>query len=343
MTISRPTAALTLSGSASSIGGPAGLGGALDLAQAGVGRLTIDLSVDEAHDRAEFWLWHDSALIDAQPGDTVAIALDADDDPHDVTTVEVHGVDRTQWGAILTGFAPSRRLSDTYVGRAYVEQTLADVVNDLLGEGEVDGGDVDAVLNLPTLHIDPRRSVWGNLHRLANLTGHQITSMPDGAVSFSPIPGATGTGGLGGLAGAASGAASSLLGVGGSGELREGAELITFTDGARPAVTGIDAVTPASSAAAFILSAEPDSGSGAPVVVHPALRTRDAADMATSAASAMRSRATRRARVQVTGRPDLRAGGTVTARSEKFRILKVRHVIAPDTGFVSELTLEADQ
>jgi hypothetical protein len=343
MSIGRPRAALSLSGAASPAGlSPAGLGGALDMAQAAVGRLTADLSVDEAHDRAELWLWHGSLLADASPGDVLTIGLTADGDPTDVATVEVYSVDRTHWGAILTGFAPSRRLSECHVGKSYVDQSLADVVADLISQGEVDRGEIDAALHLPSLHIDPRRSVWGNLHQLANRLGFQMSTGADGSLSFTPIPGATGAAGLGGLAGAAAGAAGTLLGAGGNGELREGAELIWFRAGPRPESPTAASVTPAGSSADFILAAEPDDGTD---TVHVAfvLRTRDAADQATAAAQARARRATRRSRVRVPGRPDLRPGGTVTARGEPYRILSVRHVLAEGEGFTTELFLEGDQ
>jgi len=63
VTLTRPDAALLLEG-----GGPSLGGGALTAAQAGLRRIVVDLSVDEAHDRVELWAWHGSALADAATG-----------------------------------------------------------------------------------------------------------------------------------------------------------------------------------------------------------------------------------------------------------------------------------
>src|SRR5207244_749084 len=142
-----------------------------------------------------------------------------------------------------------------------------------------DAGDVDATLQLPALHVDPRRSVWGTLHELARRTGHQITSTAAGAVSFGPAPGVPATSGVGGLA--AVGAAAVALGPPSSGgELREGAELVAFRAGTRTPLAAVASVSPAGPASWYLLAAEPDSGSGDPVVVDPLLRTREAADAA---------------------------------------------------------------
>jgi hypothetical protein len=201
----------------------------------------------------------------------------------------------------------------------------------LLDEGGVDAGDIDAPLSLPAVSIDPRRSVWGNLHVLARRTGHQITSAPDGAVSFGPAGGAPGLG---------LGAVGSAAGLG-SGELREGAELLRFRTGPRQSPAALESVSPAGSSQWFLLLAEPESGSAPPVLVHPLLRTRELADAATQAAADAASRRSRLARVRVPGRPDLRAGGQVDARGEHHRIVRVRHLLDADAGFVSDLTLEA--
>jgi hypothetical protein len=334
MTLPRPTAALRLQG-----GGVPGLGGPLSPAEAAVRRLRVDLSVDEAHDRVELWLWRGSALAGAEPGATLSVGLGDGDAVEDVLTVDVAGVDAAPWGAVLTGFAPSRRLSAAHVGRAYVDQSLADVVRDLLGEAEVAAGQVDATIRLPVLHLDPRRSVWGHLHGLADRSGHQVTSAADGAVSFTQLPGAGG--GPGGVAPPAAG----VGGLTPSAELREGAELLAFRAGRRPQSPAAAVVTPSAGTGArwHLLAAEPDSGSGPPVLVDPVLRTREAADAAGAAAIAAAGRRTRVAGVTVPGRPSLRAGVTVTARAEQYRVLRARHLLDAEAGYVCELTLEGDR
>ncbi|HET6987695.1 MAG TPA: hypothetical protein VFI00_13815 [Kribbella sp.] len=318
-------ASLGLSG-----GAAAPPGGALGLAEAAVRRLRVELSVDEAHDRVELVLWAGSKLAGAAPGDVLSVALgNGQGDPEDIMRAEVNGVDAIAGGSVLTAFSASRRLSLTHSGRSWRQTTLAQVVRDLLGDGEVDAGDVDATLSLPALHVDPHRSIWSALHDLARRTGHQITSTADGKVSFTPAAGAGAVGGLAAVGGL------------GSGELREGAELLTFRAGPRQARTALTRVSPAGAQYWYLLEAAPDSGSEVEVV-DPALRTREAANAGTDAFAADASRATRRARMRVTGRPGLRAGTTIQARGESYRVLRVRHAVDPATGYLCDVLLEGD-
>lgn len=331
MALSRPTASLQLDGASP-------FGRTLDAAQAAVVRLTVGLSVDEAHDWVELVLWRDSLLADASPGAELVVGLGEAGATEDVLAVEVAGCDATAWGVVLTGYAPSRRLSSKFVGRAYVDSSVADVVSDLLGEAGVDEGTVDSGLSLPAFHADPRRSTWATLHELARLAGCQITSDADGALSFTPLPGA---GGSGGLAGAMASAAAAI-GLGGTDELREGAELLSFRIGPRQPVEAVGAQSPVALPAGLLL-AEPDSGSGAPVDVLRVARTPELADAVTSARGAAARRRTRTGRVSVPGRPGLRAGQVVTVRGADFRLLDVRHVLDNVTGYRCDLLLEGDQ
>ena len=333
MSLSKPAATFALTGSS-----PSRPGGPLDLAQAGVRRCTVELSVDESHDWVELVLWHRSALADAAPDASLRIGIGDQDGVEDVITVEVFSVEAGSQWATLTGFAPSRRLSSTYVGRAYSAQSLAAIVTDLLGEGNVDAGEIAATLTLPALHVDPQRSVWGHLHVLGRRFGHQVTSTAAGAVSFGPAPGVSSARGLGAIA---SGLPVAL--PFGSTDLREGAEFLSFSAGSRSTDTAVEAVSPASSSAWYLLAAEPDSGSGAPVDVDPKLRTRDAADTATQGAKAAASRRSERLRARVPGRASLRAGAVVSARGESRRVLRVRHIVDANTGYVCDLVMEGAQ
>lgn len=322
MSLARPAAVLTLTG------GPPGVpAGPVGSAQAGALRITVELTVDESHDRVELLLGPGSPLADAEPGTVLTVALGDRDATEDVAAVEVAGVDATHWGTVLAGYAPSHRLSDVFVGRSYVAQTVADVVADLLSAGGVDAADVDGAGTLPALHVDPRRCVWGHLHALARRTGHQITSGATGAVSFTPAPGASGAAGAVGAAADA-------------GELRAGAEVVTFRAGTRAPRTPLASVHPAGPARWYLLAAAPDPGSGDPVLVDPALRTRELADAASAGAAAAASRAGRAARMRVPGRPGLRAGAVVRARGADHRVLRVRHVVDGTRGFVTDLLLE---
>jgi phage protein D len=337
MTLARPDARLALAS-----------GTPLGLAEAGAARVQVDLSLGEGHDAVLVRLWPGSKLSAARAGDPFTVALGTgDDDPEQVLAAEVVGVDVLPGATLLSALAPTHRLGRSYVGRSWRATTLGQVVRDLLDEGGVDAGTVDASLVLPALHVDPHRSVWSALHDLARRTGHQVTTTPDGAVSFSPAPGAAGAGGgLGGLAGAAAAAASSLLGLGGT-SLREGADLVTASRGTRLAAAATGPLgpraTPAGTAAWYQLEAEPDDGSTV-TVLDPALRTREAADAATSAAAGAAVRRGTVADLHVTGRPGLRpsqrvdveAGGGTTS----YRLLSVRHTL-DGTGYTCRLRAEA--
>jgi hypothetical protein len=333
MTIGRPSATLLLTG-----GGAPRVGGALTMAQAAAARVRVDLSVDEVHDRIEVLLWRESLLAGAEPGATLAVALgdgDDDSDVQDVLTAEVAGVDVQPGAAVLTAFAPSRRLSATFVGRGYVDTPVADVVADLLSEAGVEAGDLDAPTRLPAFHADPRRSAWSVVHSLARRTGRQVTSTPEGAVSFGPVPGGAG----GGLGGALASAAAALLG--GGDDLREGAELLAFRSGPRAAPAAPPVVTPSGGSGQrwHLWSAEPDDGTTV-TVVDPALRSREAADGHADALAAAAARSALRARATVPGRASLRAGATASLRGEQVRILHARHVVDATHGHRCELRCE---
>jgi len=294
------------------------------------------------------YLWPGSKLAGAAPGDGFTVALGTGDgDPEQVLAAAVECVDLLPGGTVLTALAPTAALGRTYVGRSWRETTLGQVVHDLLDEGGVDAGTIDADLTLPALHVDPHRSVWSALHDLARRTGHEITTTSDGAVSFSPAPGATSGGGLGGLAGAVASAASSLLGLG-STSLREGAELLAAartTRTAPPAAGPAGArVNPASTASWAIPQAAPDDGSGV-VVLDPALRTREAADAATNAFAKAAARRGTTARLRIPGRPGLRPGGSVDVEAgdatTTYRLLAVRHTLDAAAGYLCAIVAEA--
>jgi hypothetical protein len=152
------------------------------------------------------------------------------------------------------------------------------------------------------------------------------------------------------VAGAAAGAAggpAGALGLGGGSGLREGAELIGASVGRhRPGTAaGPDGprVSPAGAKAFYLLEAEPDDGSTV-TVIDPALRTREAADAASSAAAGRASRAAAQVRVRIPGRPDLRPGTevavTASGSTTSYRIHAVRHLM-DDAGFTCDVRLGA--
>lgn len=347
MTLSRPTGTVR-TGAGGALPGVLATG-ALDLPQAGVSWLRVDLSVDTAHDRIELGLYPASKLAGTPAGETITVALGEAGDDSDVLTGRVAGLHADPAAPVLVAFAPSRALSWHRVGRAYLRQTVADVVGDLLGDAGVDAGDIDAPQSLAAYHVDARRPVWGHLHALARLVGAQVTSRADGAVSFGPAPGATPAGGLGAVAAAAgaaaAGAVAGALGLGGGG-LRSGANVLALQGGALRAepvpVVPVSRLGAASGLGAdrwYHLVAAPDSGSDV-AEVDPAVRDADLAEVATVARADAARRGQRRARLVVLGDPTLRAGAEVTVDDTPWRALRVRHLLSRDAGYRCELDLE---
>lgn len=347
MSLMRPVATLAVDGVGGGLGaGPATLaGGALDLREAGVITLDVRLDTGTGHDRFEALVSHLSPIAETEPGTTVQVALAAHGDPVDVLGVEILGVDDRPDGIHLTGFAPSHRLSGIWLSRTFVRQSVADVVNDLLSEGDVEAGTIDGGLALEQYHVDGRRSAWETVHQLAQLVGAEVTSDDDGALSFRPAPGAD-SGGLGGaLAGAASSVASAL-GVAGNGGLRRGANLLAWESGARRAEpTATIAVAPLGAAStvgttgAHHLLKQPEAG-GAQEFVAPAIRTADGASTASTARRACAARRRRGGRFATPGDPTQRPGDDIDVDGDTWHVVAVHHRIDALNGFVTESIVE---
>jgi hypothetical protein len=344
MTLSRPTGTVR-----TGVGGGLDAGvlatGPLDLPQAGVSWLRVDLSVDAAHDRIELGLHPASRLAGTPAGETITVALGDSGEDTDVLTGQVAGLFADAAEPVLVAYAPSLVLATHRVGRAYLRMTVAEVVRDLLDDAGVDAGDLDAPQLLAAHHIDPRRPVWGHLHALARLVGAQVTSNADGAVAFGPAPGASPSGGLGGLAGAA-GAVAGALGVGGRGGLRSGATVLALRGG--PTRAEAAAVVPVARLGAasglgpnrwYHLVAAPDSGTDLADVA-PAVRDADLADAATAARADAARREQRSARLVVRGDTSLRAGAELDVDDTPWRVLRVRHLLSRSAGYRCELALE---
>jgi hypothetical protein len=322
--------------------------GDLDLPQAGVHRLVVDLGTGPGHDRVDLFLSHLSPLAATEPATELRVALANAGDPVDVLAADVLRVDQTPTGVHVVALAPSHRLSDLRIARTYVQQTVADVVEDLLAEAEVAAGSVDAGQSLAQYHLDGRRSAWDSIHALARLFGAEITSGADGSLSFVPAPGASAggaLGGLGGLAGAAAGVAGDLLGLGGGG-LRRGANLLGWATGPRraealpvPGVAPLGAASSLGASRGHHVLKEPDDGSSATLVIA-SLRDTDGADGAAQALTARATRTRTGGRLVVVGDPTLRAGTDVDVDDETWHVRRVQHCMDAVSGYVCELTVE---
>jgi hypothetical protein len=319
VTIGRPTATVTVDGDARSI------------PEAGLAALRVELGLGPAHDRAVLAVWGQSDFAGTAPGATVAIALGFGDDQTDVFTGAVEAVDAVPGGVLIEALSATVELSRVRVAQAYVQQTVADIVNDLVDKGGGTAGSVDGSSTLSAYHVDERRPVWDHLVALARLTSSELAGDADGAVVFrAPRTGATDR------------------------TLRHGAELLAWRIGARRAAPDPIPVLPYGAASEagtegwhlVLRTPDGDSPSG-PSLVHAAVRDRDLATALDDGRRAARDRGTSGGEVVITGDAGLRPGDLVTLSDlptgdpPDLRVLAVSHVIDGTRGFVTILRTEA--
>jgi hypothetical protein len=341
VSIRAPVAAITIDGTE------------LTLAQAGLSALVVDVGLGPAHDRARLALGWASPVADIAPGASVEVALGYEDAPETVLTGDVDEVSRRAWGVVVDALARPARLTKARVGRSYVEMPAGDVVRDLIGEAEVDAGQLDAGPTLGAFHVDERAHVWAHLHRLSRIAFSELSTAADGSLNFRLSPGAAaGLGGLaGGVAGAVTSAASSLLGIGGG--RRFGAEIHEM------AITTAGTLTPEATVVPFGAASELGPGSwhvlvkdpaGAPsggsVIIPASLRDRAASAQLELSLRAAAERAATVAWVTVTGDPTIRAGDTVQLTElprggdTSVRVTRLEHRFSRTSGFVTRIEAE---
>ena len=175
MSIQRPDAELTIDGRA------------LSAAEAALESLRIDLSLGGSHDRFQCRLGLLSPFLDVEPGAEAEVKLGYGDDLEPVLAGTVSAVERAPWGLLVEGLAATAALSTTRVGRSYVGQSAADVVNDLVSSAGGTPGEVSASATLAAYHVDERRSAWTHVRELARLTGSELSAGGDGSLNFRPV------------------------------------------------------------------------------------------------------------------------------------------------------------
>jgi hypothetical protein len=227
----------------------------------------------------------------------------------------------------ITGLAATVALSRSRTSQTYVDQSVADIVQDLASEVEID--EVQGDLNLPVYAVDDRRPVWAHLRDLARLTDAELGSNPAGALRFVSIR---------------TGSADTTL--------RAGADIIAWlaTAAAAPAAPSVGAYGAASEAGAdqwhWLLSSPSAQGSGPWLRIPAAVRTSDAADTVAQGFAARAARSGMLGRLAVVGRPELRPGDLVDLADlpgpdpGTLRITAVSHILDPESGFLTALTVE---
>jgi phage protein D len=320
MSIRRPVIELTAGGAA--LSGP----------EAAAVRVQCDLKVGSAMDYALIACTPQTPLVDVSVGDDFTIGLGYEDDqPATVLSGKVSAIDYNPRMVAIEVEAATCALARYYHAGSYVQQTIGDIVSDLVAQAGLTAGTIEASQSLAAYHVDERRAVWSHIVDLSNIADLSLTTSAEGALEMREPK---------------SGPVTSTL--------RYGAELLLWQAG--PRLTEEIALQAApygagseeGSAKWHILLKDPTGGSpDAPTIVLPAARDRETADAFSQARQSRKARRGLYGRAIVTGIPTLRAGDVVemvdlpTGGDLTFRCRSVCHEIAPDVGFATHLQLEA--
>jgi hypothetical protein len=192
------------------------------------------------------------------------------------------------WIDALEATAP---LLDTFRTQTYSGQSVDAIVRDLAAD--VDIADVQGDMDLAQYSVDGRRNVWGHLRDLARLAGCDLRAAPDGGLLFSPPGG------------------------GETFALYHGIDLLSWERG--EAIAAVPATVRAHGAASAAgarrwhwLNADVAEAESAPHVTPGAVATTDAAEAASGARAAAADNMARLSQAVIWGRPEIRAGDTVT-------------------------------
>ncbi len=330
MSLSRPTASITLDGQS------------LTSAEAGLISVRLDLGFN-SHDRVQLDLWQQSKLAGAGPGSELSVGLSTEaagggglldsvpglpggggDDT--LFTGTVQSVSSSADKLSITGISTSALLSNTRRSATWSDQSVADIVEDLAGDLD---NEIEADLDLQNYSVDNGRSVWSYLYELAQLAGAELSCSATGGVRFIIATKET-----------------AII------DLRYGADLIDWRLSHNQAMTPVGAAEHAAASSAgnekwHWLAHDPVGSGGDAVVVPAAFRTREAAEAYTTAASARSQRATLRGDVWVVGRSELRPGSMVELKdlpsgsSGPLRVRAVTHQLDGVNGFITALSVEA--
>jgi phage protein D len=313
MPLSHPNAIITASGRS------------LTAAEAAVLRIEASLGVLGGHDGAILTVWRGSKLADLAQGDPVELALGEVDDEVDVTAGTVAAISARGSVLEIEILAGTAALSQTYVSKTYLGQSVADVVRDLAAGVDID--EVDASADLSAYAIDDRRPVWSHLCDLAGLVDADLGASDAGALRFVPV----------------STAMPIRLGAQG--------DVLAWSVGARTAAptTAIAAYGAASESGAdqwhWLRRAPSASGDGALRVVH-GFHTRELADQLARALSARRDRRAIGGTAVLVGRPDLRPGNAIQVSDAPggdlgaLRVVRIDHVLDATRGFTTTVAVE---
>lgn len=297
----------------------------LTAAEAAVLRVEASLGVLGSHDGMTITVWRGSKLADLTQGDPVELALGERDDEVDVTAGKVAAISARGSLLEIEVLAGTAALSQTFLSKTYLNQSVADVVRDLASAVDIDT--VDASANLSAYAIDDRRPAWGHLCDLASLVDADLGASDAGALRFVPVSAATPV------------------------RLTAGGDVLAWSVGARPApaTSSIAAYGAASESGAdqwhWLRRSPSPSGSGALRIVH-GFHTRELADQLATALSARSDRRALGGTAVLVGRADLRPGDSIQVDDAPggdpgaLRVVRVDHVLDATRGFTTTVAVE---
>ncbi len=304
-------------------------GRTLTSAEAAVAALRIELSICGAHDAAELTLWRGSRLEGVSPGDDLSVALGEAGSETGVWTGRVLEVEGGPDGLMVSGLALSEELSRTYRSQAYLQQGVADIVNDLASEVEIDTVECD--MRLESYCVDTRLSIWEHLRSLAEISGSALGSSPSGGFRFTP--------------------ASS---PGDSHQLHYGIDVLSWRVASRPqpvpaALAAHGAASEQGSSRWHWLRNDPAPAADENRThVIGAFHSKDAVDVLSEAFAAAAQRGETEGCVELWSRPEVRPGDHLALAGlpggdQAVRALRVCHRVDGRRGFVTECRVEGGE
>jgi hypothetical protein len=312
MTAQRPSVITTLGGRT------------LRANEAGLVQLRADLAAG-GHDWLEMSLFSRSKFASASPGDALTLQLGFEDDESDLFSGEIASVEQRPDRVVIVALAPTAALARLHRCQTYQSQTVADIVRDLAASVSID--QVDASADVSYYAVDTRRSVWGHLLDLAELSGRELSCSPSGGLRFLPI---------------SSGPATTRL--------RFGAELLSWRldrtpGGSAPTFAAHGSASESGSANWHWLSSDPTSGSGEAQVIG-GFHARASAEALSTAMTLAEKRRKLGGWLELLGRPELRVGDVLEVSElasgdpGPLRAKAVRHVVNATRGFRTTVRVE---
>jgi hypothetical protein len=250
--------------------------------------------------------------------------VDGEDD--DLLTGEIAGTGGNPTGVRLDAVSATIVLSRARKSQTYVSQTVADIVNDLASDVDVD--EVSADLTLSAYSVDQRRTVWAHLVELAWLAGADLGCAASGGLRF--VPPASGPGSF---------------------RFLFGATVLEWRLANRPSPP-VPKIAPNGAASEqgadkwHWLLHDPVGEGAASTRVVGAFHTRDAADILVKALEERAARAAVRGFVRLVGEAGLRPGEVIEIDdlpgpvAGPFRLLTVQHTFDARYGFYTNATVE---